>query len=67
MVAKNLISSFVLLGAMAVSAFGQNVADVVSQKSLKEAYAGKFLIGAANDLTSINDAEIGRASCWVIL
>lgn len=57
MVTKNLISSFVLLGAMAVSAFGQNVADVVSQKSLKEAYAGKFLIGAANDLTSVNDAE----------
>lgn len=52
MISKKLITSFVLIVAIVVSAYGQ-----APQKSLKEAYAGKFLIGAANDLTQISEAE----------
>ncbi|HRR93492.1 MAG TPA: endo-1,4-beta-xylanase, partial [Bacteroidales bacterium] len=36
---------------------GQVSAKPAPPKALKEAFAGKFLIGAANDLTSISDAE----------
>jgi endo-1,4-beta-xylanase len=52
MISKKLIISLFLIMAIAVSAYGQG-----PQKSLKEAYAGKFLIGAANDLSSISEAE----------
>lgn len=53
MINKNVITNLLLILAMTVSAYGQ----VNTQKALKEAYAGKFLIGAANDLTKISDAE----------
>jgi len=57
MINRNLITNFFLIVAIAVSASGQDNAKTAHQKTLKEAYAGKFLIGAANDLTSISEAE----------
>ena len=56
MITRNLIANLLLIVAIAVSAYGQDN-KTVPQKTLKEAYAGKFLIGAANDLTSISEAE----------
>jgi len=57
MINRNLITNFFLILAIAVSAYGQDNTKTAPQKTLKEAYAGKFLIGAANDLTSISEAE----------
>ncbi|MGB8491554.1 MAG: endo-1,4-beta-xylanase, partial [Bacteroidales bacterium] len=57
MISRNLITNFLLIVATVVSAYGQDNPKTAPQKTLKEAYAGKFLIGAANDLTSISDAE----------
>jgi endo-1,4-beta-xylanase len=54
---RNLITSFFLIVALAVSAYGQGNTKTALQKTLKEAYAGKFLIGTANDLSSITEAE----------
>jgi len=54
MINKRLISTFFLIVALAVTTFGQN--NTASQKTLKEAYAGKFLIGCADDLRSNNEA-----------
>ncbi len=48
------IAGFILIQALAISVHCQNNAS--SQKTLKEAFAGKFLIGCADDLTSNNDA-----------
>ncbi|MBP1677916.1 MAG: Endo-1,4-beta-xylanase [Bacteroidetes bacterium] len=53
MMKKFLLSGFILIEALAVSVNGQSSS---SQKTLKEAFAGKFLIGCADDLTSNNDA-----------
>ena len=44
-----MISSLIVCAALTTTAFGQG-------KTLKEAYAGKFLIGCADDLTSNNEA-----------
>jgi endo-1,4-beta-xylanase len=57
MITRNLITSFFLIVAVALSAYGQDNTKTVPQRTLKEAYAGKFLIGTANDLTSISEAE----------
>lgn len=57
MINRNLITNFFLILAIAVSAYGQDNTKTAPQKTLKEAYAGEFLIGAANDLTSISEAE----------
>jgi len=57
MIKRNLITNFFLIVAIAVSAYGQDNTKSAPQKTLKEAYAGKFLIGAANDLTTISEAE----------
>ena len=57
MINRNLFTTLILIVAMAVSASGQDNTKTAPQKTLKEAYAGKFLIGAANDLTSISEAE----------
>jgi len=57
MINRNLITNFFLIVAIAVSAYGQDNTKTAPQKTLKEAYAGKFLIGTANDLTSISEAE----------
>jgi endo-1,4-beta-xylanase len=47
---KKLMASFVLIGSLAVIAFGQETKNVASQKALKQAFAGKFLVGCADDL-----------------
>lgn len=52
MINKKIIASFVLSGTLAISAFGQGT----TQKTLKQAYAGKFLIGCADDLRANSDA-----------
>lgn len=57
MINRNLITNFFLIGAIAVSAYGQDNTKTTHQKTLKEAFAGKFLIGTANDLTTISEAE----------
>jgi len=57
MIIRKLITNLFLILVIAVSANGQGNTGTASQKALKEAYAGKFLIGAANDLTSISEAE----------
>jgi endo-1,4-beta-xylanase len=56
LISKKLITSFVLSSALAVTAFGQQTNNVASQKSLKQAYAGKFWIGCADDLRANSDA-----------
>lgn len=56
LISKKIITSFVLSGALAVSAFGQQTNNVASQKSLKQAYAGKFWIGCADDLRMNSEA-----------
>lgn len=50
---KFIIAGFILMETLAVSVYSQE--KTLSQKSLKEAFAGKFLIGCADDLTSNND------------
>src|SRR5512137_1119575 len=57
MVKKNLIISLFLIVALGATAYSQGNTKTAVQKTLKEAYAGKFLIGTANDLSSINEAE----------
>ncbi len=57
MIKKNLITGFFLVTVAVVCGYGQDNAVQAPQKSLKEAFAGKFLIGAANDLSSISEAE----------
>lgn len=56
MINRNLLTTFFLIMTIAVSAFGQGNAKTAPQKTLKKAFAGKFLIGAADDLTSNNEA-----------
>lgn len=55
MINRKLIANLILIVAITASAYGQD--KTALQKTLKEAYAGKFLIGTANDLTSITEAE----------
>jgi endo-1,4-beta-xylanase len=56
LISKKLITSFILSGALAVSAFGQEKNNTATQKSLKQAYAGKFWIGCADDLRANSEA-----------
>ena len=58
MLNKNLIISFFLFVAPAVTAFCQDNTKTAPQKTLKEAYAGKFLIGTASDLRGLSEAEL---------
>jgi len=53
MMRKFFIAGFILMETLGVSVYSQD--KTLSQKSLKEAFAGKFLIGCADDLTSNND------------
>lgn len=54
MINRKLIVNLILIVAITASAYGQTN---TTRKTLKEAYAGKFLIGTASDLTSITEAE----------
>ncbi len=57
LISKKLITSFILSGALAVSAFGQEKPTIWRlKKSLKQAYAGKFWIGCADDLRANSEA-----------
>ncbi len=57
MIKRNLITNLFLIMVIAVSTYGQDNNKTAIQKTLKQAYAGKFLIGTANDLSSITEAE----------
>lgn len=58
MINRNLITSLLLIVVLAVTVYGQGDTETESQKTLKEAYAGKFLIGTANDLRGLSEAEL---------
>ncbi len=60
MINRNIILSFIVCALMAVTVYGQNNTDTTSLKSLKEVYAGKFLIGTAADLRGYSDAELAN-------
>lgn len=55
MINRNLITSFFLIGAMTVSAYGQS-----NTMTLKEAYAKKYLIGTATDIKGLTEAELAN-------
>ncbi|MEO5944483.1 MAG: endo-1,4-beta-xylanase [Ferruginibacter sp.] len=50
MINKKLIASLILSGIIAVNVFGQENTNTPAPKTLKQAFAGKFLIGCADDL-----------------
>lgn len=54
-----LIPCLIVCAAVAATVYGEENADT-PLKSLKEAYAGKFLIGAAGDLRGYSDAELAN-------
>lgn len=56
MINKKLITGFILSTALAVTVYGQGSNEAASLKTLKQAFAGKFLIGCADDLTSNDEA-----------
>jgi endo-1,4-beta-xylanase len=58
MIKRNLITSFFLIVALAITSYGQGNTKTLSQKTLKEAYAKKFLIGTASDLKGLPEAEL---------
>lgn len=58
MINRNWITTFFLILALAVNAYGQDNTKTTTSKTLKEAYAGKFLIGTANDLRGLSEAEL---------
>ena len=60
MMYRHVVLSFVLIMFAAVWVYGQNDSVTTSSKTLKEAYAGKFLIGAAGDLRGYSDAELAN-------
>ena len=60
MLNRNLITSFFLIVALAVTAYGQDNTKTAPQKTLKEAYAKKFLIGTASDLRGLSEAELAN-------
>lgn len=61
MINKHLIASFILTLAIgSTSIYAQNNTNAATPKTLKEAYAGKFLIGTANDLRGLSEAELAN-------
>lgn len=56
MINRKLITCFLLLTAIVFSTYGKDNSKTAPLKTLKKAYAGKFLIGTADDLTSNNEA-----------
>src|SRR5690606_5313954 len=61
MINKHLIASFILTLAIgSVSIYGQNNTNAATPKTLKEAYAGKFLIGTSTDLRGLSEAELAN-------
>src|SRR5690606_41838953 len=61
MINKHLIASFILTLAIgSTSIYAQNNTNAATPKTLKEAYAGKFLIGSGNDLRGLSEAELAN-------
>ncbi len=60
MINRNSITSFFLIVTLAVISYGQDNSNTAPQKTLKEAYAGKFLIGTASDLRRLSEAELAN-------
>jgi endo-1,4-beta-xylanase len=60
MIIRNLITGMILMVTLAVSAQGQDNAEKTSIKTLKEAYAGKFIIGTASDMRGLSEAELAN-------
>lgn len=58
---RHFITNFILaLALCSTTAYGQNNLNTTPQKTLKEAYAGKFLIGTATDLRGLSEAELAN-------
>jgi endo-1,4-beta-xylanase len=60
MINKNLITILILIMALAVNVYGQGKDKTKAQKTLKKAYAKKFLIGTASDLKGLSAAEFAN-------
>ncbi len=60
MLIKKYITIFFLIVALGVTAYGQDNTKTVPQKTLKEAYAKKFLMGTASDLRGLSEAELAN-------
>jgi endo-1,4-beta-xylanase len=58
MIKRNLIASAMLVSALTITAYAQDNTQTAAQKTLKEAYAHKFLIGTASDLRGLSEAEL---------
>jgi endo-1,4-beta-xylanase len=58
MINRNLIASLLLIAALTITAYAQDNTQTAPQKTLKEAYAHKFLIGTASDLRGLSAAEL---------
>lgn len=58
MINKHLIAGFILTMALGFTSYSQN--NAATQKSLKKAYAGKFLIGTSTDLRGLSEAELAN-------
>lgn len=59
MINKHLIAGFILTVVLDTTSYSQNNTSV-PQKSLKEAYADKFLIGTSTDLRGLSEAELAN-------
>ena len=60
MLCRNLITSCFLIVALTATTYCQDNTKTVPQKTLKEAYAKKFLIGTATDLKGLSEAELAN-------
>jgi endo-1,4-beta-xylanase len=62
MMNRKLIHGLIVCALAVVTVYGQNNVDTasVTPKALKEAYAGKILMGAAGDLRRYSDAELAN-------
>ena len=57
MISKRLLISFITIAMLTINVFSQENNNSIPLKTLKEAFAGKFLIGCADDLTINNEAH----------
>ncbi len=57
---RKVLLSFVVCALLTVTLYSQNNTETTASKSLKEVYAGKFLIGAAGDLRGYSDTELAN-------
>ncbi|NQV31547.1 MAG: endo-1,4-beta-xylanase [Phycisphaeraceae bacterium] len=62
MLSRKILPGLIVCAIVAVTGYGQNDADTASatSKALKDAYAGRFLMGAAGDLGRYSDAELAN-------